>query len=870
MSDHEADPTTADKDPLEAVLTSLATAPVPEALSQAAVRRVRAERHQRPSSRPMILNLAAAVVVAVLVAGAGIYALWLRNGPAAPPNGATSVVLDDPYPLPVTVVDRSGSLRGLEAVKSDDVPVFRRSATPGAYPVPGDDRAMFVAWIGNQCDERATVRIDMDVRAIEIRSVTTLNCNLMGVSRAIKLRLDRAIALDAVSVHPLQVLGTWQVTFGTPPGFDVEVNDLSGSVTGAAVGVPQAMGSDPQGVQILPTVDRSKILVSWSGGACDGPVSIEIRADARSISLEQLPSATPSRDTAPGHCRLSLITRYVALTFDHEISLADMRVVAADAPGPRDFPPSTPTPPASPITSVVLNDPYPLPLTVIDRSGTFTHVLPFNPAEGASVVGPAPGVGQMLGDDSALFLVWTGGACDDRTSVDVGVDLRTIDVVTVTGPEECEAIGLMRVAVLHFDRAVNVEAVSVRATSVVTSWSVTLQPPADLEPLIIRPLPVTIHDRSGSVVGAGGVTEAEAARYTGGSWPTPFLAADAEDESKLLLGWLGGACDAAVTIEIDQRVGAMSVRTVPQGKLDDALTRACPAIGIPRLVKLAFDRRVTASEIGVSSEAIPPPRSPPFGAPSPGAAPTPLLEPTPSSPPSDPPVEPTQTPGPTPIHIPPANAEVTIVPLKNGGPDNMQLIVSDETGSLVSARSSTWQEWEAGTDFPAGIESFRRVPGDRKTLILQWGGGGCDEVARLAIQPGPATFQFFQGPHKSCDSMGVGWYAALTFAEDVPLASLHLTWTPWHDREGPPPTPEEVPALAQRISRSLGPTVVLDTTVRNSGTESEQMLVTLGGRYRFCDDNGSCHRAIGHETMRVWMAYAGAYAQEALPVEGLP
>lgn len=218
--------------------------------------------------------------------------------------------------------------------------------------------------------------------------------------------------------------------------------------------------------------------------------------------------------------------------------------------------------------------------------------------------------------------------------------------------------------------------------------------------------------------------------------------------------------------------------------------------------------------------------------------------------------------------IPPANAAVSIVPLSiDAGPNNMRLVVADESRSLTSARSPTYAEWRSGTKVSAGGGYFRQLRGDPHTLLFYWDGGACDDRARLVISADTTTLHFFQGPPVGCDAIGVSWFVALTFDHAVPVDALSLTWSPWFDGEEPM-TAERSPVLVQGISRSIAPTVVLSTATAPWEPDQQAITVTLGGRYRFCGATGSCHKVIGHEIFGVTVPNGDLVSYRLL--EGLP
>jgi hypothetical protein len=175
----------------------------------------------------------------------------------------------------------------------------------------------------------------------------------------------------------------------------------------------------------------------------------------------------------------------------------------------------------------------------------------------------------------------------------------------------------------------------------------------------------------------------------------------------------------------------------------------------------------------------------------------------------------------------------------------MNLIVTDQSHAVIGARSISDEEWIGGSPLPgADMSLVRRVPGDWRTLFVAIPGQICDEWARVVIEPEAAGIQIYDGPHPGCDSMGIAWTAALTFDRDLAFDAFQVSaagW-PWEDAVA-----ADLPELAQRITRSLGPTVVIESEVVAKGENGEVVRIVLGGRYRFCTAEGACDRAVGHE-----------------------
>jgi len=121
----------------------------------------------RVVSRPVLLTLAA-----VLVNGCAL----TRTGSEPPPSesaGGPAYRLTVPgetgADLPVDVFEDTLSVRDARAVSKPDI-VAAMETMPAegiaALPVAGDQRSLFVAWVGLTCDEHAVITVSPGIRQI--------------------------------------------------------------------------------------------------------------------------------------------------------------------------------------------------------------------------------------------------------------------------------------------------------------------------------------------------------------------------------------------------------------------------------------------------------------------------------------------------------------------------------------------------------------------------------------------------------------------------------------------------------------------------------------------------------------------------------
>lgn len=241
-----------------------------------------------------------------------------------------------------------------------------------------------------------------------------------------------------------------------------------------------------------------------------------------------------------------------------------------------------------------------------------------------------------------------------------------------------------------------------------------------------------------------------------------------------------------------------------------------------------------------------------------------------------------------PVPIPRPNTELLEVPLSLGiGPDNLVLTISDPGHSLRSARSSTYEEWTAAEKLH--LTWFARPAGRPNVVLLRWGGGLCDERARLDIDRVATGLTFHEGPHVGCDAIGVSWSVRLTFHGPVDYAALTLKFESWpYDRI----KAGRVGILARSLSHSLGPPVLLRIRKGRLGDLYEgpmsdlfpdvghrrrhrlraldAVAVEFGGSYRVCVGPGRCRTALGRELfMFTNDGYALLASRLTVPARGL-
>jgi hypothetical protein len=84
-------------------------------------------------------------------------------------------------------------------------------------------------------------------------------------------------------------------------------------------------------------------LLVWLGGACDASVTIEVRPNGRSVSVDTLHE--PAQGSEPTMaCTAVGLLRSIEVTFDHEVSPAEMALVPPESPFSSGPPAATPTP----------------------------------------------------------------------------------------------------------------------------------------------------------------------------------------------------------------------------------------------------------------------------------------------------------------------------------------------------------------------------------------------------------------------------------------------------------------------------------------------------------------------------------------------
>jgi hypothetical protein len=391
------------------------------------------------------------------------------------------------------------------------------------------------------------------------------------------------------------------------------------------------------------------------------------------------------------------------------------------------------------------------------------------------------------------------------------------------------------------------------------TWQLILQQPS--------PLPVEVIDLSGGLVAAVETTQPDDYLFAGRG---PRIYPVTGDPSRIVVVWVGGACDASARMQIRQDGTSISVEKIGQPTRPGDPVVSCPAALQRRAVELTFDHTVAAAQMRIVPPDLPTPTEPPAASPTLEASPSVPPEPTPAASP------------PGLLVVPTPNADVVVVSLAiDVGPNNMQLIISDRSATLESARSATEVEWNAAHATPdymgAGV---RQSPTNEREILIDWGGGLCDVYARLEIRRSGTQWNLFQGPPVGCDAMGVAWFAALTFKDPIAVASVTLDAAPW---PRPPITVELAVQMAQRLSQSHGPTVLAqvrqapfrelywgklgdlnpDATAQDLVTLAAEpaWIVTLAGTYRACDASGeTCAVIEGLEDFLFSSDYGGLIA----------
>ena len=130
------------------------------------------------------------VVATIALVGCGLIGRQLQL--TVPGRGERS------EPLPVTLIDRTGSVAGLDVVPENFEGAFDR----GVSPVPGRPAAIVMQWIGGACDEGATVTLEDRQGSMWLTVETTGSgheCILIGIGRFMVIRFY--LPVDASRFH---------------------------------------------------------------------------------------------------------------------------------------------------------------------------------------------------------------------------------------------------------------------------------------------------------------------------------------------------------------------------------------------------------------------------------------------------------------------------------------------------------------------------------------------------------------------------------------------------------------------------------------------------------------------------------------------
>jgi hypothetical protein len=105
-------------------------------------------------------------------------------------------------------------------------------------------------------------------------------------------------------------------------------------------------------------------------------------------------------------------------------------------------------------------------------------------------------------------------------------------------------------------------------------------------------LPVTLTDGTRLVTG---IAQAAVDPVTVGN--EPAVRADPDDPTGLVLTWLGGGCDQDAALRFHVVNGGYVLNLASHGKLG---LGGCPAIGLPRAVRIAVSRPIPVDAITVA------------------------------------------------------------------------------------------------------------------------------------------------------------------------------------------------------------------------------------------------------------------------------
>jgi hypothetical protein len=248
------------------------------------------------------------------------------------------------------------------------------------------------------------------------------------------------------------------------------------------------------------------------------------------------------------------------------------------------------------MASIVLPEPYPLMVTVADHSGLFMGVTGVGDGDFLNAIkSAAPVASRGAEGDQFVVLSWLGGGCDDAVRLEIGVAVRSIEIVTVTGTDECVAIGDSRHVKLRFNSPIALARLSLASTHAVSSFALAVERP--------WPTIVVVDDRSSLLdqVEEPSVGETAALGSAFGALPS---VAGGVNRKQLLLAWESRRCDESARIVIGEGARTISVQPSEIPVPPELYFYGCSPPGTIRVVKLVFSDPLT-DEVVVTMAAPP-------------------------------------------------------------------------------------------------------------------------------------------------------------------------------------------------------------------------------------------------------------------------
>lgn len=132
---------------------------------------------------------------------------------AAAPSPATTPieqVLVFPGPNPGTavslrIVDGSGALlKARQATRGEIQRVAMIPDSIGVVGLPGDDRSVYARWTSSICEGETTVRIDADIRSIEVQQPPRQQCDAVGTFVDLVLTFSGPVDKNLVTADLLE------------------------------------------------------------------------------------------------------------------------------------------------------------------------------------------------------------------------------------------------------------------------------------------------------------------------------------------------------------------------------------------------------------------------------------------------------------------------------------------------------------------------------------------------------------------------------------------------------------------------------------------------------------------------------------------